>query len=84
MAEPVAPPRRLQAPFDRRDVTPRQGDRLWGDGIYRRRILVRTDGDSTTGELEDDFHHFAFAVRLGQRHLGGCPCIGLGVLTQRR
>lgn len=62
MADPVAPPRRLQAPFDRRAATPRQGDRPWGDGIYRRRIIVRTDDDTTTGELEDDFHHFGFTV----------------------
>ena len=62
MADPVAPPRRLQAPFDRRVAAPRQGDRPWGDGIYRRRIIVRTDGNTTTGELEDDFHHFGFTV----------------------
>lgn len=62
MVDPVAPPRRLRAPFDRRAAAPRQGDRSWGDGIYRRRIIVRSQGATTTGELEDDFHHFAFTV----------------------
>lgn len=62
MTEPVAPPRRLQAPFDRRTAAPRQGDRPWGEGVYRRRIIVRTTGAATAGELEDDFHHFSFEV----------------------
>lgn len=72
MADPVAPPRHRQAPFDRRVAASRQGDRPWGNGVYRRRVIVHTVSDThadtdtdtelTIGELEDDFHHFALSV----------------------
>lgn len=39
----------------------------YGSGVYRRRILLEATGDTVTGELEDDFHHF----RATLRHDGG-------------
>ncbi|MEM8705526.1 MAG: DUF2889 domain-containing protein [Actinomycetota bacterium] len=62
--KPPAPPRDARARFDRADLTRRAGERPWGDGTYRRRIIVRrVDAHTVTGELEDDFHHFG--VRVG-------------------
>ena len=38
---------------------PRPTDRPYGEGIYRRRIMLRLNADgSAAGELEDDFHNF--------------------------
>ena len=38
---------------------PRPSQRRYGEGIYRRRILLRLGEDHTaSGELEDDFHNF--------------------------
>lgn len=45
---------------------PHSSGRTYGDGVYRRRIIVALDGDRAWGELEDDFHHF----RVDLRHDG--------------
>lgn len=66
MTGPPAPRRRARPEFDRRDEAPRAADRAFGEGTYRRRVLVRLDGDRAWGELEDDFHHF----RVDLRHDG--------------
>ena len=58
MHTPPAPRRVSRDVFDRLVAAPRASERAWGEGTYRRRILVRLDGDRAWGELEDDFHHF--------------------------
>lgn len=58
MHPPSAPRRGRRPTFDRRDEAPRASERRYGDGTYRRRVLVRRDGERAWGELEDDFHHF--------------------------
>ena len=63
MATPAAPQRSQRDAFDRVDAAPRASERDYGSGIYRRRILVRLDGDQACGELEDDFHHFRVELR---------------------
>lgn len=56
---PSAPPPRDARPvFDRADDTPRATTRPGGEGVYRRRVIVRLEGAHAGGELEDDFHHF--------------------------
>jgi len=64
MPDPDHPPYRPgRSRFDRADETARLWDRPAGDGIYRRRIVVRRhDGHVVTGAMEDDFHHFHVEV----------------------
>lgn len=43
----------------------------YGTGIFRRRIRLRQEPGVASGELEDDFHHFAATVRHdGERVTG--------------
>ena len=63
METPPAPRRARRDVFDRLEAVPRASERPWGDGTYRRRILVRRAGARAWGELEDDFHHFRVELR---------------------
>ena len=63
MTDSTAPRRSPRERFDRRDHAPRAATRPFGEGTYRRRILVRAEGDRAWGELEDDFHHFRVEIR---------------------
>ena len=63
METPPAPRRAERDVFDRLETVPRASERPWGDGTYRRRILVRRAGARAWGELEDDFHHFRVELR---------------------
>ncbi|MEQ8841005.1 MAG: hypothetical protein RIB98_08490 [Acidimicrobiales bacterium] len=74
---PPAPRRSARELFDRRDETPRTAERAYGEGIYRRRILVRLDGDRCWGELEDDFHHFRVELHHDENEV--VDVIGAGV-----
>lgn len=54
-----APPRDRRPAFDRTVDAPPAWRRAYGEGVYRRRVVVRVVDDThATGDLEDDFHHF--------------------------
>lgn len=53
-------------PFDRHEVVPRSNEAIYGTGRFCRRIRLVNHGSITSGELEDDFHHF----RIDLRHDG--------------
>lgn len=62
MTAPPCPDRVTRKEFDRRDELPKAAGRPYGEGIYRRRIMVDLADHRAWGELEDDFHHFRVEI----------------------